>query len=110
MEEHRVGGGRRRDNVAHPGRHRQPGAPAVPFEQLRAELRLQFVNAGGDRRLRQMLVARRCTKAAQTGGPIERFDLLQGTAHDREFLSEGGLTFDYRLLLIGQKHSGQMGA
>jgi hypothetical protein len=55
---------------------RQPGAPAVPFEQLRAELRLQFVNAGRDRRLRQMLVARRCLKAAQTGGPIERFDLL----------------------------------
>jgi hypothetical protein len=43
---------------------------------------------------------RRCMKAAPPGGPVERFDLLQGMAHDREFLSDGELTFDYRLLIL----------
>ena len=39
-------------------------------------------------------------EAAQPGSPVERFDLLQGKTHDREFLSDGGLSFDYPLSIF----------
>ncbi|MCY1376296.1 hypothetical protein D9M69_637750 [compost metagenome] len=67
--------GQRVDLVAARG---QFGAVAGPVEQCDIEVRLQFLDALGDRGLRGVQLLRRRGKRAQPDSPVQGFDLLEG--------------------------------